>query len=82
MVLDNLKVHHAKILEQVYDSNFNEMLLPPYSCELNPIERHWSVLKRKWVKNLYTFTEEINQQQHLKQVDVTNMTVSSEGHAW
>ncbi|MFN9909114.1 MAG: transposase [bacterium] len=52
VVLDNLKVHHAKILEQVYDSNFKEMLLPPYSCELNPIERLWSVLKRKRVKNL------------------------------
>jgi transposase len=76
VVLDNLKVHHAKILEQVYDSNFKEMLLPPYSCELNPIERLWSVLKRKWVKNLYAFTEEINQQQHLKPVDVTMLTVS------
>ena len=46
-VLDNLKVHQAKLLERVYDANFKEMFLPPYSCELNPIERLWSVLKRK-----------------------------------
>ena len=36
-ILDNLKVHQAKLLESVYDHNFKEMFLPPYSCELNPI---------------------------------------------
>jgi transposase len=60
VVLDNLKVHKAKVLENVYDANFKEMLLPPYSCELNPIERLWSVLKRKWAQNLFQFTEEVN----------------------
>jgi len=47
-VLDNLKIHHSKKLEAVYDSDFKEMLLPPYSSTLNPIERLWSVVKRNW----------------------------------
>ena len=58
VVLDNLKIHHAKMLNDVYDSDFKEMFLPPYSSELNPIERLWSVLKRKWAQNLYRLTEE------------------------
>ena len=61
-MLDNLKVHQAKVLESVYDQNFKEMFLPPYSCELNPIERLWSVLKHKWAQNLFHFTEEVNTQ--------------------
>ena len=48
VILDNLRIHHSKKLEEVYDANFKEMLLPPYSSELNPIERLWSVLKKKW----------------------------------
>lgn len=75
VVLDNLKVHHAKILDQVYDSNFKEMLLPPYSCELNPIERLWSVVKRKWVKNLYSFTEELYLNKQTKAPEMTKLTV-------
>ena len=31
------------------------MFLPTYSSELNPIERLWSVLKRKWVQNLQLY---------------------------
>ena len=66
VVLDNLKIHHAKILDDVYDRDFKEMFLPPYSCELNPIERLWSVLKRKWAQNLYYYTEELTQQRSMR----------------
>ncbi len=26
------------------------MFLPPYSCNLNPIERLWNILKQRWRK--------------------------------
>ena len=68
VVLDNLKIHHAKMLNDAYDSDFKEMFLPPYSSELNPIERLWSVLKRKWAQNLYRLTEEFQSQPQLRNV--------------
>lgn len=49
VVLDNLKIHYTKKLEAVYDKDFKEMFLPTYSSELNPIERLWSVVKRRWI---------------------------------
>jgi transposase len=36
------------------------MFLPPYSSELNPIERLWSVLKRKWTQNLQIYVDELS----------------------
>ena len=60
VVLDNIKIHHSKKLEAIYAPDFKEMLLPPYSSELNPIERLWSVLKRKWAAGKSVFAEEVN----------------------
>ena len=60
VVLDNLKIHHSKKLEAIYAPDFKEMLLPPYSSELNPIERLWSILKRKWAAGQSTFANEVN----------------------
>ena len=37
VVLDNLRVHHAKILGEVYTEDFKELFFPPYSFVLNPI---------------------------------------------
>ena len=73
VVMDNLRIHHAKVLNDVYDHFFKEMFLPPYSSELNPIERLWSVLKRKWTQHLYHFTEELSSQRKLR--NVTKKTV-------
>ena len=35
------------------------MFLPTYSSELNPIERLWSIVKRKWVRDLQIYVEEL-----------------------
>ena len=59
VVQDNLRIHQAKIMNELYDRDFQRMLLPPYSCELNPIERLWSVVKRRWTQGLFHFTEEL-----------------------
>ena len=57
--MDNLRIHYSKKLDDVYDENFKEMFLPTYSSELNPIERLWSIIKRKWVRDLQTYVEEL-----------------------
>ena len=59
LVLDNLRIHHARLLAESYHQSFKEMFLPPYSCVLNPIERLWSVLKHKWTQNMHLFNEEL-----------------------
>jgi transposase len=49
------------MLTGIYDETFKEMFLPTYSSPLNPIEVLWSVVKRKWTKQLYHLTEELAQ---------------------
>ena len=60
VVLDNLRIHHSKKLNQVYDIDFKELFLATYSSELNPIERLWSIDKRKWTQNLHLFVDEMS----------------------
>lgn len=46
IVMDNMRSHHAKIVKQVLDeSEIKYLYLPPYSPDLNPIEKMWSKLK-------------------------------------
>jgi transposase len=49
VVLDNAKYHHAKLHEvwrNKSSSGFSLNFLPPYSPELNPIERVWKLVRR------------------------------------
>ena len=59
-MLDNLRIHHSKKLNEVYDNDFKELFLPTYSSELNPIESFWSIVKRKWTQNLHLFVDEMS----------------------
>ena len=59
IVLDNLQIQYAKKLNYLYDKDFKDLFLPPYSSQLNPIERLWSLLKNKWKKNLLLYVEEL-----------------------
>lgn len=46
IVMDNMRSHHAKIVKQVLDaSGIRYLYLPPYSPDLNPIEKMWSKIK-------------------------------------
>ena len=67
IVMDNLRVHHAKILSDIYTEDFKELFLPPYSSVLNPIERLWSLFKRRWTQGLYHFSDELAQLSNKKQ---------------
>ena len=47
MILDNAKIHHAKLLQDFLDKNNDRlelMFLPPYSPNLNKIEELWGWL--------------------------------------
>lgn len=47
-VLDNARIHHAKISVAYAEShNIYLVFLPPYSPHLNPIEFSWKDLKKK-----------------------------------
>lgn len=56
MILDNARIHHAKLvqpfLEQMKD-RIELMFLPPYSPELNLIEGLWGWLKKYVVNNVF-----------------------------
>ena len=58
-MLDNLRIHHSKKLNEVYTNDFKEFFLPTYSSELNPIERLWSIVKRKWTYYIKNEVREI-----------------------
>ena len=46
LIMDNMKSHHAKAVKNLLDSSgVRYIYLPPYSPDLNPIEKMWSKLK-------------------------------------
>lgn len=56
VIIDNAKYHHANLprdwrLEQ--EPDFALLFLPPYSPELNPVERVWKLLRRLWLHNRF-----------------------------
>ena len=60
IVMDNMRSHHAKIVKQVLvESRTNYLYLPPYSPDLNPIEKMWSKLKAHLRKEKIRITSEL-----------------------
>lgn len=57
IVLDNGRFHRAKTLE--IPDNVILLFLPPYSPELNPIERLWQDLKAKLFCQVYETLEDM-----------------------
>lgn len=56
IVLDNARFHHAKALHAWLDKHsayFRLDFLPPYSPELNHIERVWKLIRRLCTHNQY-----------------------------
>ena len=56
IICDNARYHHAKLHKTWRDKSskqFELMYLPPYSPELNPIERVWKLTRRMAVHNRY-----------------------------
>lgn len=46
IIMDNMRTHHAKVVKGILDaSGIKYLYLPPYSPDLNPIEKMWSKIK-------------------------------------
>lgn len=46
IIMDNMRSHHAKAVKGILDaSGIKYLYLPPYSPDLNPIEKMWSKIK-------------------------------------
>ncbi len=58
IVLDNGAFHKAKSL--VIPENIGLVFLPPYSPELNPAEKIWAVLKRKFTNKIHFTLDEVS----------------------
>lgn len=58
MVLDNARVHHAKLLEPFLKEigRFRFVFLPPYSPQLNIVEGLWKWLKSDVINNVFYHT--------------------------
>ena len=56
LIADNAKYHHAKLHKdwrQDCKDSFSLEFLPPYSPQLNPIERLWKLVRRLCLHNRY-----------------------------
>jgi len=54
VIADNARYHHSKLLkEYLLDSKIEMIYLPPYSPNLNLIERLWKILKEEVIYNKY-----------------------------
>jgi transposase len=56
VVLDNAPYHHGKFHKEwreLHCEQFQLDFLPPYSPELNPIERVWKLTRRKCLHNVH-----------------------------
>ncbi len=56
LIIDNAGYHHAKLhrdWREEHAAEFSLEFLPPYSPELNPIERIWKLTRRECLHNCY-----------------------------
>jgi transposase len=56
VIIDNAKYHHAKLHQPWREASASEFLLdflPPYSPELNPIERVWKLTRKLRLHDQY-----------------------------
>lgn len=75
LVLDNGQFHKAKKLE--VPSNVELTFLPPYSPELNPVERLWQDLKDQLSFDFYEHLSSLRQETRMALRPCTNETVES-----
>ncbi len=55
LILDNASWHKSKSIDW---GNFEPIFLPPYSPDLNPIERLWLIMKAEWFSDFYAKTKD------------------------
>jgi transposase len=56
MILDNARIHHAKLIQPFLEENSERLelvFLPPYSPQLNLIEGLWGWMKSSVIYNVF-----------------------------
>jgi transposase len=55
LILDNVRYHHAKLFHKFLEKHpeLEIIYLPPYSPDLNPIERAWWYMRKSITHNRY-----------------------------
>lgn len=57
IIMDNATFHRKKVLPKIVEKEGHILIfLPPYSPELNPIEKYWGTLKRKLKEIIHNFS--------------------------
>ncbi len=59
MVLDNARIHHAKLIQpflEEHQDHLQLLFLPPYSPQLNLIEGLWGWMKKSVIYNVFYST--------------------------
>ena len=56
LILDRAGWHRSKLLHK--KNNVELFFLPPYSPELNPVEKLWQILRRQVCRNKYFESED------------------------
>ena len=72
IILDNARIHHAKILKEFLEENkdcLELVYLPPYSPNLNKIEELWGWLKDSVINNVFFHSREEIQKAVQKFID-------------
>lgn len=58
LILDNASFHRSETSKKLVEAaGCRFLFLPPYSPDLNPIEKYWANLKVKVRESLYQFTK-------------------------
>lgn len=74
VIIDNAKYHHATLhaeWRRRQEPGFVLLFLPPYSPQLNPIERVWKLLRKLWLHN-----------RHFPTLDALTEIVDSQFTVW
>ncbi len=76
MILDNARIHHAKLLQDFLDSNprLHLEFLPPYSPNLNKIEELWGWMKSSVINNVFFHSCDEIRSAVMRFVDFINST--------
>lgn len=81
MILDNVRYQHTESVKELAKQlNIGLLYLPPYSPNLNLIERFWKFMKKKVARNKYypTFEEFVEGVRHfLKNLDAYKAELES-----
>lgn len=79
VIMDNISVHkNAHVKQQIESTGAVVKFLPPYSPDLNPIEKFWSKLKQN-LRRMETPTRDIFDK---SVVEAINIVKIADLHAW